>query len=487
MAYNRYGELIGLQSQPAATSWQDKLKSYSADRGSAIQELMRAKNVYGQEQALGAGQDRLNQISRWASQVRQAGGLSDSQYGSGVSGQQAERNYGNYQNQQQQKNYQTQTQNMLSKLQKKVNTPFSYDPENDPRYKTAQQLAASQAKTAGNQAMEALNDRGILNSTITSDRLGQIGKQYSDSVLQMVPQLYQNAYSEYQGDINNMSAMLNALANQENTLYGRVAQQDQSDAAASQWGQEYDLKKALQQAQIQNYADDMNYKYAALDAENRNNLNDLAYRYYNTDRDYEAAVGRSTKETPTQYYDAAVASSDYYRSGDDYYNDIIRNRTALIQKIGASNYDKLLERAEETRGENWEGQNNWRPGVSSPIRELLNPNIPTSGKISGNVDSWIKEAMKISGVGNDWYDDLAWLVQHESSGNPGAKNSKPVGKEYATGLMQTLPSTFRAHAKPGMTDINNPVHNLVAAIDYIKGRYGTAENAVNGWAKRGGY
>ena len=40
----------------------------------------------------------------------------------------------------------------------------------------------------------------------------------------------------------------------------------------------------------------------------------------------------------------------------------------------------MLQRAEETRGENWEGRNNWRPGASSPIGELLNPNVPTSGK-----------------------------------------------------------------------------------------------------------
>jgi len=383
MAYNRYGELIGLQSQPAATSWQDKLKSYSTDRGSAIQELMRAKNVYGQEQALGAGQDRLNQISRWASQVRQAGGLSDSQYGSGVSGQQAERNYGNYQNQQQQKNYQTQTQNMLSQLQKKVNTPFSYDPENDPRYKAAQQLAESQARTAGNQAMEALNDRGILNSTITSDRLGQIGKQYSDSVLQMVPQLYQNAYQEYQGGINNMSAMLNALANQENTLYGRVAQQDQSDAAASQWGQEYDLKKALQDAQIQNYADDMQYKYAALDAENRNSLNDLAYRYSALNSKSDGYDDKNAQEEGLQLM---LAQSEFYSTGNDYLADVRRNKSELLKMLGTDGYTKLekyaLSMSDDTEG--WSGTK-FKKGSSSPIGQrlkeiMVNPNAPTSSK-----------------------------------------------------------------------------------------------------------
>jgi SLT domain-containing protein len=83
-------------------------------------------------------------------------------------------------------------------------------------------------------------------------------------------------------------------------------------------------------------------------------------------------------------------------------------------------------------------------------------------------------------------------VQKESSGNPKAKNKKPVyskkwGNEYATGLMQTLPSTFRAYALPGYGDIFDPVHNLVAAIRYIQSRYKHPRVAVNGWASRGGY
>ena len=90
-------------------------------------------------------------------------------------------------------------------------------------------------------------------------------------------------------------------------------------------------------------------------------------------------------------------------------------------------------------------------------------------------------------MGADWEPYLRWLAEKESSFDPHAVNPTPVNGENATGLMQTLPSTFKQYALPDMTDINDPVHNLVAAIRYIQGRYGTPSKAVEGWASRGGY
>lgn len=91
--------------------------------------------------------------------------------------------------------------------------------------------------------------------------------------------------------------------------------------------------------------------------------------------------------------------------------------------------------------------------------------------------------MAITGVGADWYEPLKWLAQHESNYNPYAVNKK----SGAAGLMQMLPSTFRAYAARGMKDIFNPVHNLVAAINYIKKRYKHPTVAISNWYKRGGY
>ncbi len=42
--------------------------------------------------------------------------------------------------------------------------------------------------------------------------------------------------------------------------------------------------------------------------------------------------------------------------------------------------------------------------------------------------------------------------------------------------MQTIPSTFSSNAFPGHNNILNPVDNILAAINYIKGRYGDISN-----------
>jgi SLT domain-containing protein len=42
--------------------------------------------------------------------------------------------------------------------------------------------------------------------------------------------------------------------------------------------------------------------------------------------------------------------------------------------------------------------------------------------------------------------------------------------------MQTIDSTFYAHALPGHTNIWNPVDNIIAGVRYAIGRYGSIDN-----------
>lgn len=98
----------------------------------------------------------------------------------------------------------------------------------------------------------------------------------------------------------------------------------------------------------------------------------------------------------------------------------------------------------------------------------------------GNVSSWIQTAMADTGVsGSTWTNVLTQLVQAESGGNPNAINSTAVDGEHAEGIAQMLPSTFAAHMMQGLSDILNPVDNLVSSIRYIMGRYGTPENLIS--------
>ncbi|MEW8958898.1 MAG: transglycosylase SLT domain-containing protein [Moorella sp. (in: firmicutes)] len=99
---------------------------------------------------------------------------------------------------------------------------------------------------------------------------------------------------------------------------------------------------------------------------------------------------------------------------------------------------------------------------------------PPAGKLTdSDLVNLVNEAVRITGVPSNWTPYLLWLAKAENASlDPTAVNPVPVNGEHATGLMQTLPSTFRAYAVSGMTDIYNPLHNMVAAIRYIKSRYG---------------
>ncbi|MGG4042127.1 transglycosylase SLT domain-containing protein [Bacillus smithii] len=94
----------------------------------------------------------------------------------------------------------------------------------------------------------------------------------------------------------------------------------------------------------------------------------------------------------------------------------------------------------------------------------------------GNVTAWLTAALGLTGTPLSWLPGLKKLVQAESGGNPRAINRIPVLGQHATGLLQMLPSTFRAYMLKGHGNIFNPIDNAAAAIRYIKSRYGSVYN-----------
>ena len=79
-------------------------------------------------------------------------------------------------------------------------------------------------------------------------------------------------------------------------------------------------------------------------------------------------------------------------------------------------------------------------------------------------------------------------MEQESGFNPRAINnwdSNARAGMASRGLMQVIPPTFRAYARPGYDkDIYDPLSNILASIRYTKSRYGSLRR---GWDRKGGY
>jgi hypothetical protein len=87
------------------------------------------------------------------------------------------------------------------------------------------------------------------------------------------------------------------------------------------------------------------------------------------------------------------------------------------------------------------------------------------------------------GVPSDWAPLLSEIVRRESSYNPGAKN--PTSTAY--GYAQFLASTRQQYEQKTGLSYNDPVNQLIMMYQYVKDRYGTAQNAVNFWNKNHWY
>ena len=85
-------------------------------------------------------------------------------------------------------------------------------------------------------------------------------------------------------------------------------------------------------------------------------------------------------------------------------------------------------------------------------------------------------AIRITHAPRSWLGPLLWIAWRESRDNPRAVAYESTAMGYAEGLMQMVPSTFEAHALPGMQDVWSPLDNAVASIRYIASRYGTPMN-----------
>lgn len=131
-------------------------------------------------------------------------------------------------------------------------------------------------------------------------------------------------------------------------------------------------------------------------------------------------------------------------------------------------------------------------GMFEWIKKTLGPLLsPPGGGEDGpqgsGVGRWrdsVVRALKANGIEpNDFrVSKILATIQRESGGDPNVQNNWDSNARAGTpsiGLMQTIGPTFNAYKHPGHNNIRNGYDNLLAAINYIKHRYGTSDAAFN--------
>ncbi len=119
--------------------------------------------------------------------------------------------------------------------------------------------------------------------------------------------------------------------------------------------------------------------------------------------------------------------------------------------------------------------------------------VPYTAGNSHSLDGWIAKALGLMGLPQALAAGVKTIIMHESGGNPSAINnwdSNAVRGTPSQGLMQTIPSTFRACVLPSLANrpITDPVANITAGIRSMITHHGLGA-VMNGGRRdaKGGY
>lgn len=155
--------------------------------------------------------------------------------------------------------YQPETQALLKQIQDLYTAPVTA--ESYPGYQAMQDVSKHETTQASRRALEELNRRGILSSTMAAEQVGQIEQQ---AAVKLVPALLERAYGLRQDQINQLTNLLNT--------YGQMGQQEynrQVDAQRWFYEQQQAQESAKQKTVLDQEKAEIDAYKTALDAEEK--------------------------------------------------------------------------------------------------------------------------------------------------------------------------------------------------------------------------
>ncbi|ARU14059.1 tape measure protein [Streptococcus phage P7631] len=192
---------------------------------------------------------------------------------------------------------------------------------------------------------------------------------------------------------------------------------------------------------------------------------------YNGDGKYHQFTGRHVKNAAT-FLDFGVR--DFGSSGED--GKPLKDKNNPLQTLIKRQVGGMFDWIKKTLG------------------PLLSPAGGGEDHPQGTgVARWrdtVVRALEANGIepNNFRVSKILATIQKESGGDPNAQNNWDINARMgdpSIGLMQTISRTFNAYKHPGHNNIRNGYDNLLAAINYIKHRYGTSDASFNYVATHG--
>lgn len=168
---------------------------------------------------------------------------------------------------------------------------------------------------------------------------------------------------------------------------------------------------------------------------------------------------------------APAALSDPALAGPSLEGEVLQLNFAHGTATGVSALRRAVERADRT---------------AAAYQEALGNRLghPYQAGNNHSLDGWIAKALGLMGLPQALAAGVKEIIMHESGGNPNAINtwdSNAAAGTPSQGLMQTIPSTFRACVLPSLAGrpITDPVANITAGLRSMIAHHGISA-VING-------
>ena len=248
---------------------------------------------------------------------------------------------------------------LLKQTQNKyLNAPdFKYDAKTDPLYKQYESLYRSQGKKAMEDAMgeAAALTGGYGNSYAQSAGSGAYN-EYLSELNNLIPDLYEAAYSKYSDDLDRLESQLAYLSQKDESEYSKYidAYNQYSnevdnllelylneykydvETQNNDWEAAYKIAMAEQQKEIADA--DRDYKYYQTNQEKAMSDANIAYKYYEADQKQSQFDKELEYKTNVAESDAELRKNELDNKQEQYWNDY----NAEQRKTEAMRDDEIL-------------------------------------------------------------------------------------------------------------------------------------------------